>query len=30
MTTFLVITAVVFWVVLLGGIVWLVDWARHT
>ena len=30
MLTFLIISAVAFWIVLLGSICWLVDWARHT
>ena len=30
MMTFCIITAVAFWMVLLGGILWLVDWARRT
>lgn len=30
LTGFLVFTAVVFWIVLLGGILYLIDWARHT
>lgn len=30
MLIFSFITAIVFWVVLLGGIVYLFDWARRT
>lgn len=30
MALFSFFTAIVFWIVLLGGICWLFDWARHT